>query len=89
MFVHNDSKFSDVFDEEYFIKALEHDIPVVRKLPKELVSAPKANKQFRSWSNVKYYKEEIVQLWQEYKVILLLSPLIIWLMQKIYVKQCM
>eukprot|EP00250_Pteridium_aquilinum_P019083 c24286_g1_i2 orf=271-1974(-) len=63
------SNFSNVFDEEYFIKALENDLPVVRKLPKELLSAPKAHKQFRSWSSVKYYQEDIVQLWENYKII--------------------
>lgn len=68
-FWQDSSNFSDIFDEDYFIKALEDDIPVVKKLPKELLSAPKAHKQFRSWSGVKYYQEEIAQLWKEYKVI--------------------
>lgn len=68
-FWQDSSNFSDVFDEEYFIRALENDVPVVRKLPKELHSARKAHKQFRSWSTVKYYQEEIVQLWEDYKII--------------------
>eukprot|EP00249_Psilotum_nudum_P000392 c11806_g1_i1 orf=982-2679(+) len=68
-FWRDSSIFSDIFDEEYFIKALKNDVPVVKKLPKELASVPKAHKQFRSWSGVKYYEEEIALLWEEYKVI--------------------
>ncbi|KAH7287779.1 hypothetical protein KP509_32G074000 [Ceratopteris richardii] len=63
------STFSDVFDEEYFIKSLEKDIPIVRKLPKELSTALKAHKNFRSWSSAAYYQEEITRLWDDYKVI--------------------
>ncbi|KAI5055797.1 hypothetical protein GOP47_0029318 [Adiantum capillus-veneris] len=68
-FWQDSSNFSDVFDEEYFIKALENDVPIVKKLPKDLVSALKAQKQFRSWSGAKYYQEEIAQLWENYKII--------------------
>lgn len=68
-FWHDSSIFSDVFDEDYFIKSLEGDVSVVKKLPKELLSAPKAHKHFTSWSSAKYYQEEIVQLWEDYKVI--------------------
>ncbi|KAJ7297731.1 hypothetical protein O6H91_Y039300 [Diphasiastrum complanatum] len=68
-FWHDSSNFSDIFDEEYFIKALQHDVEVVKKLPRELATVPKAHKQFRSWSNVNYYEEEIAPLWQDYKVI--------------------
>ncbi|KAH7278141.1 hypothetical protein KP509_38G026200 [Ceratopteris richardii] len=63
------SNFSDVFDVEYFINALSNDVPIVKKLPRELASAPKAHKQFKSWSGAKYYKEEITQLWDQYKII--------------------
>lgn len=68
-FWHDSSIFSDVFDEDYFIKSLEGDVSVVKKLPKELLSASKAHKHFTSWSSAKYYQEEIVQLWEDYKVI--------------------
>uniref|UniRef100_A0A0C9S7U9 O-fucosyltransferase family protein n=1 Tax=Wollemia nobilis TaxID=56998 RepID=A0A0C9S7U9_9CONI len=63
------SNFSDVFDEEYFIKTLADDVKIVKKLPKELASVTRAVKHFRSWSGVDYYQEEIAPLWQEYKVI--------------------
>lgn len=74
----NCSIFSDVFDEDYFIKSLEGDVSVVKKLPKELLSAPKAHKHFTSWSSAKYYQEEIVQLWEDYKVILLYEYVVIF-----------
>jgi hypothetical protein len=47
---------------------LKGDVNVVKTLPSELVSAPKAVKQFQSWSNIKYYQESIAPLWREYKV---------------------
>jgi len=64
----NCSNFSDVFDEDHFINSLKNDVNVVKKLPKELASATKAVKHFRSWSGVDYYEEEIARLWDEYQV---------------------
>lgn len=62
------SNFSDVFDEDHFIDSLKNDVNVVKKLPKEMASATKAVKHFRSWSGVDYYEEEIARLWDEYQV---------------------
>ena len=53
------SHFSDVFDEDNFINVLANDVRVVKKLPKELATASKSKKEFRSWSGVEYYEEEI------------------------------
>ena len=53
---------------EYFIKALSNDVPVVKSLPSSMRRAPKVLKQFKSWSNAKYYEEEIGRLWHNYKV---------------------
>jgi uncharacterized Zn ribbon protein len=53
---------------DYFIKALGNDVPVVKKLPLSVKGAPKVIKQFKSWSNVKYFEEEIGRLWHNYKV---------------------
>lgn len=64
------SNFSDIFDDDYFIEALRGDVPVVKRLPAELANAPKASRQFRSWSNTKYYEEEIGALWDEFQVLL-------------------
>lgn len=67
-FWHDSSIFSDIFDEEHFIKTLERDVYIVKELPKELESLPKARKHFTTWSGVSYY-EEMARLWQEYRVI--------------------
>lgn len=62
------SVFLDIFDEEHFIESLSRDVKVVRKLPKEVESLPRARKHFTSWASVGYY-EEMTHLWKEYKVI--------------------
>lgn len=61
------STFADIFDEDHFIKTLQGDLRIVRELPKELESLPRARKHFTSWSGVGYY-EEMMQLWKEYQV---------------------
>ncbi|XP_071713909.1 O-fucosyltransferase 7 isoform X2 [Rutidosis leptorrhynchoides] len=63
------SNFSDVFDEDYFISSLANDVKIVKKLPKELMTATRAVKHFRSWSGVDYYEQEIASLWDDYQVI--------------------
>ncbi|KAJ4715291.1 O-fucosyltransferase family protein [Melia azedarach] len=67
-FWHDSSTFADIFDEDHFIKTLQGDLRIVRELPKELESLPRARKHFTSWSGVGYY-EEMMQLWKEYQVI--------------------
>ncbi|KAG9457265.1 hypothetical protein H6P81_001773 [Aristolochia fimbriata] len=62
------STFSDVFDEQHFITTLEGDVRIVKGLPKELESAPRARKHFTSWSSMGYY-EEMARLWKDYQVI--------------------
>lgn len=61
------SVFSDTFDENYFIETLRGDIQIVKELPKELETAPRARKHFTSWASVGYY-EETKQLWKDYQV---------------------
>ncbi|XWS23927.1 hypothetical protein CRYUN_Cryun28dG0057600 [Craigia yunnanensis] len=63
------SNFSDVFDEDHFINALANDVKVIKKLPKELSTATKVVKHFKSWSGLEYYQDEIASLWEEYQVI--------------------
>lgn len=62
------SNFSDVFDEDHFINALANDVKIIKKLPKEMSSATKAVKHFRSWSGMDYYEEEIASMWADYQV---------------------
>jgi hypothetical protein len=64
------SNFSDVFDEDHFINALENDVKVVKKLPKELAFAPKSVRYFRSWSGMDYYQEQIASMWVNNEVCL-------------------
>lgn len=68
-FWQDSSNFSDIFDVEHFIDALKGDVHVVKSLPQEYLSSPKAGKQFQSWSNVKYYEDVIAPVWRDYKVI--------------------
>ncbi|KAK1604917.1 hypothetical protein QYE76_028590 [Lolium multiflorum] len=63
------SNFSDVFDEEHFIRSLVNDVKVEKKLPMELVKAPKSVRHFKSWSGVDYYQDEISPLWEHRQVI--------------------
>uniref|UniRef100_A0A0E0A6W3 O-fucosyltransferase family protein n=1 Tax=Oryza glumipatula TaxID=40148 RepID=A0A0E0A6W3_9ORYZ len=65
----NISNFSDVFDEEYFIHSLANDVKVEKKLPKDLVKAPKFVRYFKSWSGIDYYHDEIYPLWEHRQVI--------------------
>ncbi|KAF8411418.1 hypothetical protein HHK36_003967 [Tetracentron sinense] len=68
-FWQDSSNFSDVFDEDHFISALTNDVKVIKKLPKELTTATRAVKHFRSWSGIDYYQDEIASMWEDYQVI--------------------
>ncbi|XP_024378475.1 O-fucosyltransferase 38 isoform X1 [Physcomitrium patens] len=68
-FWQDSSNFSDIFDVDHFIEALRGDVHVVKSLPQEYLLAPKAVKQFQSWSNVKYYVDIIAPVWRDYRVI--------------------
>lgn len=61
------STFSDIFDEHHFITTLQGDVRIVKGLPKELESIPRARKHFTSWSSMGYY-EEMTRLWKDYQV---------------------
>lgn len=64
----NCSNFSDVFDEDHFINSLANNVKVIKKLPKELATATRAVKHFKSWSGIDYYQEEIASMWEDYQV---------------------
>lgn len=64
---HVHSVFSDIFDDSHFIESLKGDIRIVKELPKNLETAPRARKHFTSWSGVGYY-EEMTRLWNDYQV---------------------
>ncbi|KAK9749011.1 hypothetical protein RND81_02G096100 [Saponaria officinalis] len=68
-FWQDSSNFSDVFDQDHFIRALANDVKVIENLPTELLVVPRAVKHFRSWSGMDYYENEIATMWTEYQVI--------------------
>ncbi|KAL1553269.1 O-fucosyltransferase 38, variant 2 [Salvia divinorum] len=67
-FWQDSSTFSNIFDEPHFIKSLGKDVRIVKEIPKELESLPRARKHFSSWAGLGYY-EEMTVLWKEYQVI--------------------
>lgn len=70
-FWQDSSNFSDVFDEDHFINSLANDVKVIKKVPKELSTAARAVKHFRSWSGMDYYEGEIASMWEDYQVCVL------------------
>ncbi|KAH9690597.1 O-fucosyltransferase 7 [Citrus sinensis] len=66
-FWQDSSNFSDVFDEDHFINSLANDVKVIKKVPKELSTAARAVKHFRSWSGMDYYEGEIASMWEDYQ----------------------
>ncbi|GAB4844997.1 O-fucosyltransferase 7 [Ancistrocladus abbreviatus] len=68
-FWQDSSNFKDVFDEDHFINALANDVKVIKKLPEELATQPKAVKHFKSWSGLDYYQDKIATMWEDYRVI--------------------
>ncbi|KAI3954149.1 hypothetical protein MKW98_017973 [Papaver atlanticum] len=63
------SNFSDVFDLNHFISALANDVQIIKKLIKELTTATRAVKHFRSWSGIEYYQDEIARMCEDYQII--------------------
>lgn len=66
------SNFEDIFDVRHFIDFLRDEVRIVKRLPKRL------NRKYGyeplimqpvSWSNEKYYLEQILPLFSKYKVI--------------------
>ncbi|XP_031391282.1 O-fucosyltransferase 7 isoform X2 [Punica granatum] len=68
-FWQDSSNFSDVFDEDHFINTLANDVKIIKKLPEELATATKGTRQFKSWSGLEYYLNEIAGMWEDYEVI--------------------
>lgn len=50
---------------------LQGDVRIVKELPRQLESVPRARKHFTSWSSMGYY-QEMTHLWEEYQVFFLL-----------------
>ncbi|KAA8532565.1 hypothetical protein F0562_032619 [Nyssa sinensis] len=69
------SKFSDIYDEDYFVSALENDVRVVNKIPEYLMErfdynlSNVYNFRIKAWSPIQYYRDSVLPRLLEEKVI--------------------
>ncbi|XP_042003562.1 protein ESMERALDA 1-like isoform X2 [Salvia splendens] len=73
------SKFSDIYDEELFIKMLETDVRIVKTIPGNIMErfdynlSNVYNFRIQAWSSINYYKDTVLPKLLEEKIIRL-SP---------------
>ncbi|KAK7273838.1 hypothetical protein RIF29_14902 [Crotalaria pallida] len=69
------SKFSDIYDEEYFVNTLKNDVRVVEKIPEYLMERFGSNLsnvyniRIKAWSSIQYYRDVVLPKLLEEKVI--------------------
>lgn len=63
------SEFKDIFDVQHFITSLRDHVRVVKSLPSSLRNIEALRKAPISWSQVAYYKEEVLPLLKQHKVL--------------------
>ncbi|GKB90129.1 GDP-fucose protein O-fucosyltransferase [Tanacetum coccineum] len=69
------SKFSDIYDEEFFVKTLENDVRVVNTIPGYLMErfdhnmSNVYNFKIKAWAPIRYYKDTVLPRLLEEKVI--------------------
>ncbi|KAK2399546.1 Protein ESMERALDA 1 [Trifolium repens] len=60
------SKFSDIYDEEYFVNTLKNDVRVVDKIPEYLMERFGSNMtnvfnfRIKAWSSIQYYRDVVL-----------------------------
>jgi hypothetical protein len=66
MFSFGYSKFSDIYDEEHFVKRLQNDVRIVDKAPDFIMErfghniTNVFNFKIKAWSPIKYYKDVVL-----------------------------
>eukprot|EP00250_Pteridium_aquilinum_P011725 c20263_g1_i3 orf=188-2188(-) len=63
------SEFKDIFDVKHFIASLRDHVHVVESLPSSLQNIEPLKKAPISWSQAAYYKEEVLPLLKQHKVL--------------------
>ncbi|KAH7352123.1 hypothetical protein KP509_19G030800 [Ceratopteris richardii] len=63
------SEFQDIFDVDHFIKTLEHDVPVVKRLPSRLARQQALWKAPVSWSKGSYYRRKLLPMLKKRRVL--------------------
>ncbi|XP_022998929.1 O-fucosyltransferase 34-like [Cucurbita maxima] len=67
------SDFEDVFDIDHFVLSLRDEVRILRKLPLRLERRFESKTIYSlspiSWSNISYYHNQILPLFQKYKVV--------------------
>ncbi|MBA0772842.1 hypothetical protein Gotri_008157 [Gossypium trilobum] len=69
------SKFKDIYDEDYFISALENNVQVVDKIPEYIMErfdhnlTNVYNFKIKAWSSIQYYRDEVLPKLLEEKII--------------------
>ncbi|PWA57959.1 GDP-fucose protein O-fucosyltransferase [Artemisia annua] len=69
------SKFSDIYDEDFFVKTLENDVRVVNTIPGYLMERFDRNMsnvynfKIKAWAPIRYYKDTVLPRLLEEKVI--------------------
>ncbi|KAL5071031.1 hypothetical protein RYX36_021918 [Vicia faba] len=69
------SKFSDIYDEEYFGNILKNDVRVVEKIPEHMMERFGSNMtnvfnfRIKAWSSIQYYRDVVLPKLLEERVI--------------------
>ena len=63
------SEFKDIFDVHHFVDTLKEDVNIIDSLPASLKDVESLKKAPVSWSKVSFYKNEMLPLLKQHKVL--------------------